>query len=62
MRHQHDSIDFEDAFKFWLSKMPLKHDLEEAKEANDFLADALTDRPELVVGDNGENVEFLIQF
>lgn len=31
MKFQHQHIDVEKTFKYWLSKMPIKHDLEESK-------------------------------
>lgn len=40
--------------------MPLKHDLAEAQEANDFLADVLSEKPQWVVGENAENTGQLI--
>jgi len=60
MKYQYSFIDLESTFAYWLSKMPLKHDLAEAKEANDFLADVLLEKPEMVVGANGEHMKDLI--
>lgn len=60
MKYQHDCIDLESTFKFWLSVLPIKYDLTEAKESNDFLADVLLNKPELVIGHNGEYTKNLI--
>lgn len=60
MKHQHSCIDLESTFKFWLSKMPIKHDLTEAKEANDFLADVVLEKPEMVCGSHGEYTKNII--
>mmetsp|Transcript_34392 Transcript_34392/g.39776 ORF Transcript_34392/g.39776 Transcript_34392/m.39776 type:complete len:140 (-) Transcript_34392:58-477(-) len=54
MKFQHAAINLEETFQFWLSHLPIKNDLTEAKEANEFLADVLTEKPEMVVGPNGE--------
>lgn len=40
--------------------MPLKHDLTEAKECNEFLANVLMEKPEMVCGSNGENTKNLL--
>jgi hypothetical protein len=40
--------------------MPIKNDLTEAKEANDFLADVVLDKPEMVCGSSGEHTKNLI--
>lgn len=60
MKYQYSVINLEDTFAFWLSHMPIKNDLTEAKNANDFLADVLAQKPELVVGANGEHTKSLI--
>lgn len=60
MKFQHSSIDLENTFQFWLSHMPIKNDLTEAKEANDFLADVVLENPEMVCGPSGEHTKNLI--
>lgn len=60
MKYQHASIDLESTFQYWISYMPIKHDLSESKEANEFLVEVLAEKPEWVVGQNGERVKHLV--
>lgn len=60
MKYQYSAIDLESTFSFFLSHLPVKHDLTEAKEVNDFLADVLQEKPEWVIGPNGEHTKNFI--
>ena len=51
-RENDEQGNFAHLFLFWLSSMPLKMDLEEAKEMNQFLAEECINNPELVFGES----------
>jgi len=60
LKHQYNNIEIEETFKFWLAQLPLKNDLTEAKECNEFLAEVIEFKPEMVIGPNGEYMDNLI--
>ena len=60
LKHQYNHINLEVTFKFWLSQLPLKNDLTEAKEWNEFLAEVIEFKPEMVIGEKGEYMDNLI--
>lgn len=57
MKNQHEHINVEETFTFFLQQIPLKYDLTEAKLVNDFLADALLNQPTMILGKQYENTK-----
>jgi len=47
----------EETFAYFLTLIPLNHDLTEAKFVNDFLADAVLGQPQMVLGKEYENTK-----
>lgn len=57
MKNQHSWINLEETFAYFLTLIPLNHDLTEAKFVNDFLADAVLGQPQMVLGKEYENTK-----
>ena len=50
LKYQSASIDPPQLVPFWLGLMPLTHDMEEAKDQNEFLADTFLRDPKAILG------------
>lgn len=57
IKYQEQHIDAAQIIPTWLSLLPLHHDLEEAKIQNEFLAEMLMKRPQVIMGANYEGLE-----
>lgn len=52
----------EELFMFWLSKLPIESDKEEAIQTNQFLAEIISTQPVLIVGAEWERFEFFLLY
>lgn len=60
LKYQPGCADTELLAGFWLSNLPLTHDMEEAKIQNQFLAESILKAPAQVIGTNGERLEQVV--
>jgi hypothetical protein len=61
IKHQEANIDAATIIPGWFQLLPLKHDLEEAKINNEFLAEMLFKRHQVILGANNERLEHMVQ-
>jgi len=57
VRHHSASVDYTKLVPFWLENLPLKHDHEEAQIQHELLLDILISSPNLILGENAENMK-----
>ena len=57
IRYQNMNVDAVNLIGNWMELMPLKADVIEAKEQNEFLAEAFMKQPNLILGQNNERLE-----
>ena len=60
LKFQGGSVDVGMLTPFWLSQMPLTHDLEEAKIQNELLAVSLLKAPQIIIGEGLERLPHLV--
>lgn len=60
LKHQSGCVPMNDLVPFWMSNLPLTHDMEEAHIANKFLAEAMLKGPQFILGNNAERLEKLV--
>ena len=56
-----DSAETLQLVPFWFNLLPLTHDMDEAKEQNDFLANTLLKNPKFILGESYERFEQFIK-
>lgn len=60
IKYQESNIDAQTIIPSWFQLLPLNHDLEEAKLQNEFLAELLFKKHQLILGANNEGLEHLV--
>jgi len=57
LKYQSNAVDLNQLMPFWLSNLPLSHDMEEAHIQNLFLSEAALKQPTFILGQNYERLE-----
>jgi len=57
VKYQSNAVDINQLMPYWLSNLPLSHDMEEAHIQNLFLSEAMIKNPTFILGANYERLE-----
>lgn len=57
LQYQPTSAPFNEMLTYWMSLLPLTHDMEEAKIQNEFLANSMLKSSQTILGENNERLE-----
>ena len=60
IKYQSTVIDVNSLIAHWLTLLPIKHDIDEAKQQNEFLSQLLVSSPLVVLGDQYQRFDLVI--
>ena len=60
IRYQTANVDAQAIIPGWLTLLPIKHDVEEAKIQNEILAEMLTEHPQVIIGEQYQRFEQVV--